>query len=202
MSFNRIKNLRKEKKMTQTQLAKLLHTTQANVSSWESGKWEPDFSTLAKMCDIFECPIDFILDLDEYTGNTHSCQIPVIGTIPAGTPIEAIENLDCEMIYLQTPLTSDYFALRVKGDSMTPTINDNDIAIIRKQDDANSGQICVVMINGYDATLKEIKKESTGLWVLPHNPNSGFKPTFYTNKEVEELPVRILGVAVEIRRNL
>ena len=62
--------------------------------------------------------------------------------------------------------------------------------------------ITEVMINGYDATLKAIKKEATGLWVLPHNPNSDFKPTFFTNKEVEELPVRILGVAVEIRRSL
>lgn len=202
MSYNRIKELRKNIGMTQAQLAEKLNTTQSNVSSWESGKWEPDISTLGKMCEIFQCPIDFILDFDDYVENTKSFKIPVLGTIPAGTPMEAIEDLDPEMTYLQMPLNDKYFALRVKGDSMKPTINDGDIAIIKKQITAETGQICVVMINGYDATLKEIKKEPNGLWVLPHNPNSEFKPTFYTDKEVEQLPIRIIGVAVEIRRSL
>ena len=81
-------------------------------------------------------------------------------------------------------------------------IKDGDVVIVRQQDDADSGKICVVMINGFDATLKEIKKDPQGLWVLPHNSECDFKPSFFSNQQVDEVPVRIIGVAVEIRRSL
>lgn len=136
--------------------------------------------------------------------NLHKAvKIPVLGSIPAGTPIEAVQDiLEYEEISTEMAKHGSYFALRVSGDSMLPTIKSGDTIIIRKQEDAESGKICVVMINGYDATLKEIKKDTNGIWILPHNPNSEFKPTFYSNKEIEELPIRVIGVAVEIRRNL
>ena len=130
-------------------------------------------------------------------------RIPVLGTIPAGVPIEAIEDvIDYEEISEEMAKTGDYFALKVRGDSMLPTIKDGDVVIVKKQDDADSGKICVVMINGFDATLKEIKKDPQGVWVLPHNPSTEFKPSFYSNTEIESVPVRIIGVAVEIRRSL
>lgn len=132
-----------------------------------------------------------------------SFKIPVLGVIPAGIPIEAIEDiLDYEEISEEMAKRGEYFALRVKGDSMLPTVKDGDVIIVRQQNDAESGKICVVMINGYDATLKEIKKDLNGIWILPHNPLSDFKPSFFTNKEISEKPIRIIGVAVEIRRSL
>ena len=130
-------------------------------------------------------------------------KIPVLGSIPAGVPIEAIQDIiEYEEISQEMASHGSYFALKVNGDSMLPTIKSGDTVIIRQQEDAESGKICVVMINGYDATLKEIKKDPNGVWILPHNPNSEFKPTFYSNMEVENLPIRILGIAVEIRRSL
>lgn len=128
-------------------------------------------------------------------------KIPVLGSIPAGIPIEAISDIiDYEEIPEAMARSGDFFALKVKGDSMAPTILDGDIVIIRKQDDAESGNICAVMVNGFEATLKEIKKESGGVWLLPHNTTSTFKATFFSNSDIEETPVRIIGVAVEIRR--
>jgi len=110
-----------------------------------------------------------------------SFKIPVLGTIPAGIPFEAIEEiLDYEEISEDMARTGEYFGLKVKGDSMLPTVKDGDVVIVKKCEDAESGKICVVMINGFDATLKEIKKDPQGLWVLPHNPNSEFKPTFFS----------------------
>lgn len=145
--------------------------------------------------------------LDEIEENNQTkpkgVKIPVLGTIPAGVPIEAIEEvLDYEEISEEMASHGEYFALKVRGNSMLPTIKDGDIVIVKKQDDAESGKICVVMINGFDATLKEIKKDPQGVWVLPHNADCDFKPTFFTNKEVIETPVRVIGVAVEIRRSL
>jgi repressor LexA len=130
-------------------------------------------------------------------------KIPVLGTIPAGVPIEAIQEiLDYEEISSDMAKKGEYFALKVKGDSMSPIITDGDVVIIKKQDNAESGKICVVMINGFDATLKEIKKEQTGIWILPKNPYCDFTPKFFTNDEIINTPVRIIGVAVEIRRSL
>ena len=141
-----------------------------------------------------------------YNGNIQKqkgIKIPVLGVIPAGIPIEAIEDiLDYEEISEDMASRGEYFALKVKGVSMHPIINDGDVVIVKQQDDADSGKICVVMINGFDATLKRIKKEPNGIWILPENPYSDFKPAFYTNQQIIDTPVRIIGVAVEIRRSL
>lgn len=158
--------------------------------------------TVQHICKAIKVEPSNLFEMGEL--NLHKAvKIPVLGSIPAGTPIEAVQDiLEYEEISTEMAKHGLYFALRVAGDSMLPTIKNGDIVIIRQQNDAESGKICVVMINGYDATLKEIKKDTNGIWILPHNPNSEFKPTFYSNNEIEKLPIKILGVAVEIRRNL
>ena len=202
----KLKELRQSLGLTQNKIAEQLNVSRSTIAMYETGASEPDNETLTKLADIFNVTIDYLLGRDDLQQTTSKgVKIPVLGTIPAGIPIEAIEDvLDYEEISEDMARKGDYFALKVKGDSMLPTIKDGDIVIIKQQDDADSGKICVVMINGYDATLKEIKKDpdNQGLWVLPHNPNSDFKPTFYSNKEVYDTPVRILGIAVEIRRSL
>ena len=199
---NNLKILRKRRMLTQAEIAKQLNLTSAAYSNYEQGIRVPDILTLKKLSAILGVSLEVLLGDKPYEP-LNSVKIPVLGVIPAGTPIEAIEDiLDYEEISEEMARSGSYFALKVKGDSMSPTIQNGDIVIVRQQENAESGQICVVMINGYDATLKEIKKDPNGLWVLPHNPNSIFKPTFFTKKEIIEKPVRIIGVAIEIRRSL
>lgn len=158
--------------------------------------------TLEKICNAINIKPSSLYD-GVVEKKQQGIKIPVLGVIPAGIPIEAIEDvIDYEEINENMAKRGEYFALKVTGDSMLPTIKNGDIVIVRQQDDAESGKICVIMINGFDATLKEIKKESGGIWILPHNSTSEFKPTFFTNKEIIEKPVKIIGVAVEIRRSL
>lgn len=89
-------------------------------------------------------------------------KIPVLGTIPAGIPIEAVEEiLDYEEIPQEWATQGEYFGLKVKGNSMEPRIMNGDVVICRKQSDAESGNVCVIMVNGNDATLKQIKKTLT-----------------------------------------
>lgn len=197
-----LRNLRRNLRITQMDLAAKLNVSNGTIAMWETNKRFPDSDTLMKIADFFGVSIDYLLG-KESNKSKHGVKIPVLGSIPAGIALEAIEDiLDYEEISEEQARTGEFFALKVKGESMEPTIHDGDIIIFRKQEDADSGKICVVMINGNDATLKEIKKEPNGLWVLPHNPNSDFKPTFYSTEDVEKIPVRILGVAVEIRRSL
>lgn len=199
----RLKELRNICRITQSKLAEKIGVSRSTIAMYETGSSEPDIDTLNKIADFFKVSLDFLMERGDASIKPSGVKIPVLGAIPAGIPIDAIEDvIDYEEITEDMAKTGTFFGLKVQGDSMIPTINAGDTLIIRQQNDAENGKICVVMVNGYAATLKAIKKEANGLWLMPHNPNSDFKPTFYTNKEVEELPVRILGVAVEIRRSL
>lgn len=128
-------------------------------------------------------------------------QIKVYGTIPAGVPVEAIEDtIDTEEIPASW-LSGDreYFALQVHGDSMYPQYLEGDVVIFLKTDTCETGDDCVVYVNGQDATLKRIKRYEDGsLSLCPLN--TSYSPCTFTAKQVQELPVTIGGVAVELRR--
>lgn len=202
-----IRSARLKKNITAIELARLANVPKSSLSDWETGKTVPSADAMFRICDALSITptelVSYYNEMEDDYKKVVGIKIPVLGSIPAGVPIEAIEDIiDYEEIPRNTAMHGRYFALKVNGDSMLPTIKNGDIVIIRQQDDAESGKICVVMINGYDATLKEIKKDANGIWILPHNPNSDFKPTFYSNQEIESLPIKILGIAVEIRRSL
>lgn len=128
-------------------------------------------------------------------------QIKVYGTIPAGIPVEAIEDtIDTEEIPASW-LSGDreYFALQVHGDSMYPQYLEGDVVIFLKTDTCETGDDCVVYVNGQDATLKRIKRYEDGsLSLCPLN--TSYSPCTFTAKQVQELPITIGGVAVELRR--
>ena len=201
-----LKNARKKEGLSLTDLSELTGISKSTLSDWELGKSQPGANALTKLCKALNVSIMRLIYGHEELPNEYFenlIKIPILGSIPAGTAIEAVEDiLGSVSIQKDKAINGQYFALKVKGDSMSPTIKNGDIVIIKQADNCESGNICVVMINGYDATLKEIKKEEQGVWILPHNPNSDFKPTFYSNKEIESIPIRIIGIAVEIRRGL
>lgn len=119
-----------------------------------------------------------------------------------GIPLEAIEEiLDFEEIP-QNWLKGDkeFFALKIKGNSMYPFYNDGDIVIFEKTNNCENGQHCAVMVNGDDATFKKVLKNEVGITLVPLNED--YEPVFYSNKQIKELPVTIIGVAKEIRRKL
>lgn len=126
--------------------------------------------------------------------------IPVLGSVIAGIPIDAIEDVvDYEEIGEDILKTgTEFFGLKVKGNSMSPTLLEGDTIIIRKQDDCENGEIAVVLVNGNEATVKKVLKKETGIMLQPINPS--YEPISYTNKEINKLPVKIVGTVVELRR--
>ena len=92
---------------------------------------------------------------------TNSSKVSVLGSIAAGTPIEAIQH-EVDKVSLPEDLqkNGEYFGLKVKGDSMIEAgINDGDTVIIKKSSTADTGQIAVVLIDEQEATLKKIRKK-------------------------------------------
>lgn len=106
--------------------------------------------------------------------------------------------MDYEEIDSALAATGDFFGLRVKGNSMEPRIREGDVVIVRKQDDADTGDTAVVMVNGDSATVKRIKKEPDGSLVLiPNNP--AYDAQHFSPAEIADKPVHIIGKVVELR---
>ena len=126
-------------------------------------------------------------------------KIPVLGKVPAGVPVEAVEDIiDYEEITVEMAKDGEFFGLQIKGDSMEPRICAGDVVIVRKQDDAESGDLVVAMINGNEATCKRLMKYKDGIRLMPNNPT--YEPLYFSNKEIEEKPVKIIGKVVENRQ--
>lgn len=243
---NRIRELREERGLKQGELATALGIRQNTLSTWETGRYEPDNDMLQKLAEYFDVTVDYILgrtvyrttpvgqfDARQYariaqTLNSMSpwdleatlqagkdalsgafapggvLRVPVYSKVPAGIPLEAIEDVvDWEELpQSMAKGGKEYFALRVSGDSMWPEYLDGDVVIVRRSATCNSGDVCVVYVNGFDATLKEVKLDEIHgtLTIIPRNPS--YPPRTFTRQEIQELPVTIAGVVVELRRKI
>lgn len=197
--FNeRLKTLRIQRKMTQSELAKKIYISQPAYSKYEVGTASPNPETLSKIADALDVSVDYLLGSDSQPARPGYIRIPVLGRVAAGIPIDAIEEvIDWEDISAEVAGDGEYFGLQIKGHSMEPKISDGDVVIVRRQPDVDSGDIAVVLVNGDDATVKRIKKSPQGVTLIPSNP--AYEPMYYSNDEIESLPVQILGRVVELR---
>ena len=183
---------------SQGDLAKHLFVNQTAVSQWERGVTIPSPPILLKLSQLYGVSTDYLLGNDAPAEKGKGVKIPVLGDVAAGVPIEAVENVvDYEEIDQALAATGEFFGLRIKGSPMAPRILEGDVVIVRKQDDAETGDTAVVLVNGDSATVKKIKKMPEGIQLIPTNP--AYDPMYYTAAEVESLPVRIIGRVVELR---
>lgn len=197
-----IRNLRLAHGLTQEDLGKIAGVSNAAVSTWESGEKEPRMGAIKRIVNHFGVSLGDLLD-EEVSPSppTRGVKIPVLGSVAAGIPIEAVEDiLDYEEITPDLAATGEFFALKIKGHSMEPRIMDGDVVVVRCQDDVDSGDVAVVLVNGDEATVKKVKKQANGISLVPNNPS--YDILFYTRSEVVQLPVRILGKVVELRGKL
>lgn len=208
--IKRLSTLLEDKQMKQSDLSKISGVRASSISDYLTGKYKPkqdNIDLIARALGVSPAWLMGYEDKDSATpvlptkkNYRKIARIPLLGRVAAGIPIEAIENIeDYEEMYipaLEDP--HDYFALRIVGHSMEPRIWDGDVVIVHKQSDVDSGQIAVVLVNGDDATVKQIKKSDAGLTLIGLNPTV-YSPHFYTADEVNHLPVRILGAVCEVR---
>lgn len=208
MAFaEKLKELRQQKGMTQSELAKLLKMQRSTLGMYETGKREPNFETLNMFANFFNVDMNTLMDMNNTSNQNpsspvRSIKIPVLGTVVAGVPLEAVENIiGWEEISPAMAATGEHFALRIKGTSMEPRICEGDIVVVRKQEDIESGDTAIVLINGGEATVKKVKKTEEGIILIANNM-AVYSPHFYSNKDIESLPVQIIGKVVELRGKL
>lgn len=193
---------RTRKGLTMREVAEQIGVSEGTISRWESGAIgnmrRDNIVGLSRVLGI--SPIDIMGWGEELkpVDLSTAVRIPVVGSIPAGTPVEAIEDI---VDYIDIPEDwvkgdSEYIGLEVKGDSMYPVMLDGDRVVIRLQPSAETGDICACYVNGYDATLKRIALSSTSITLKPENP--GYPPKTYTHPG----EVTIVGKVVEIRRKV
>ena len=157
------------------------------------------FMTFDEVMTNLNDDIKIVDDKPEVKIVKKAIRVPVLGNVAAGIPIEAIENvIDYEEISEELAHTGDFFALKIKGDSMEPRICNGDVVIVRKQNYAESGDLVIVLVNGDSATCKKLAKYPSGIRLIPFN--QAYEPLFYSNEEIENKPVRIIGRVVENRQ--
>lgn len=183
--------------ISQTEICQTLGFSMSTFSDWVHARTYPRIDKIELMANYFGIEKSDLVE-ERTKSQRAGVAINVLGRVAAGIPINAItEIIDTEEISEDLAKTGDFFALQIKGDSMEPRIYDGDVVIVRQQEDADSGDIVIAMVNGYDATCKRLVKYATSIALV--SLNSKYEPMMFTIDEVETKPVRIIGKVVELR---
>lgn len=193
-----LKAARQKADLNQADLAKMIGVSRSTIAMWESGGSQPDIEMILRLSRILEVSVGELLGEEVDSTASDPTWINVLGRVAAGIPIEAIEEvIDREQITEAMARSGSYIGLQIHGASMEPRMREGDVVIVRLQDDCDSGDTVIAMVNGDEATCKILQKTPEGISLLSTNP--AYSPMFFSNREIEEKPVRILGKVVELR---
>jgi hypothetical protein len=196
----KLKYYLKLRNKTQLDLAKAIGVSNTTINNYVKGYNTPRMDKIDKICNYLNIERSNLLEDKEENNNTsHGIKIPVLGTVAAGIPISAVEDiLDYEEIPQSWQNQGEFFGLKIKGDSMEPRMESGDVVIVKQQSDANSGDTVIVLVNGDDATCKRLEKTDNGIMLVSTNPK--YPPMFYSLEDIQTKPVVILGKVVELRQ--
>ena len=177
---------------------------QGVFSDWKAGRYTPKNDKIVKIAQFLGVTPEYLYGQVSHPFasteivDTPSIRIPVVGDVAAGYPHFANEEiLDYEEVDHRYIEQGKIYGLRIAGDSMEPEIKKGSIAIVRYQNDADNGDVIIVKVNGENATCKRLQKHDDGIALLSNNPK--YPVFFYTAKEINSLPVKIIGKVLEVR---
>lgn len=195
--LGKIESLCKERNITITKLERLLNYGNGSLKKATSIKND----RVLEIANFFNVTTDFLLGNELQEEQSPHPYIPILGRVIAGVPVEAVEDIIGKIqINEKLAKTGNFFALEVKGDSMQPRFQEGDVVIVKEQEDVESGQVAIVCVNGDEYTIKKVKKSESGITLIPFNP--AYEPIFYSNEEIERLPVVIKGRVVQFHGNV
>lgn len=183
--------------ISQTEICQTLGFSMSTFSDWVHARTYPRIDKIELMANYFGIEKSDLVE-ERTKSQRAGISINVLGRVAAGIPINAItEIIDTEEISEDLAKTGDFFALKIKGDSMEPRIVDGDVVIVKQQEDAENGDTVIALVNGDDAVCKRLRKYRDGLELISNNP--AYAPMFFDKETIETKPVRIIGKVVELR---
>lgn len=186
-------------KLPQSEIAKRINISPQTFNTWIQGKAIPRMGKIQLLADYFKIEKSDLIEEKSNITISQGIKIPVLGTVPAGIPVSAVEDiLDYEEIPQSWANQGEFFALKIKGDSMEPRMISGDVAIVKQQSDADSGDVVIALVNGNEATCKKLEKTNNGIMLI--STNTKYAPMFFSNEQINELPIVILGKVVELRQ--
>lgn len=199
---NNLKKWLSIRNKTQTDIVENFDISPSTVSDWCNAKKFPRIDKIEMLANFLNI---YKSDLIEEHGRTDVfgnpvVSIPILGIVKAGYDYLAQENwIGTVDIDKKLAESGKMFALKVKGDSMFPVIIEDDIVIIKKQDDFETGDIVIAIINGDEATIKKGKKSDNSILLQPLNTK--YEPLIFTYDEMKTIPVTIVGVVKQLKRD-
>lgn len=207
-----LKFLREKKGISKNKLGELVGVNQTTIGRWENEEITPSIDNVEEVARVLniDLPDLLIKDLSFDNGDLinipdDTIQIPVLGTIKAGMPIEAQQEI---LEYIEIPKKwtaggKKFYGLKISGDSMFPKYQEGDIVIFEQNEDKEmyNGKDCAVMVNGDDATFKKVLLSDSGITLVPYN-TARYEMMMYSNDDIANLPIRIIGIAREKRTKL
>ena len=206
-----LKYLRNSRGKSLNDVANVCNKTDVAVHYWENGTREPNAVDIAKLSNYYNITVDDLLLKDLRFDNaefidipSEVIKIPVYGTIKAGIPIESQSDI---IDYVEIPKSwtkgnKKFYGLKISGDSMFPKYDDNDIVIFEQNDDTSlfNGKDCAIMINGTESTFKKLLVNDQGIVLQPYN--MAYDIMMFSKEQVEQLPIKVVGIAREKRTKL
>lgn len=216
---NRLNTAMRIRNMKATELSVKTGIAKSSLSEYINGKYEAKQDGVYLLSKALNVSEAWLMGLDVpmerktaelsdqlknigamYISNTNLVKIPILGTVKAGYDYMAQENwtgyVDVEKDIIKEGC--EYFALKIVGDSMFPTLIEDDIVIIKKQDDFETGDIVVAIVNGDEATIKKGKKTDSSILLQPLN--NSYEPLIFTYDEMKSIPVTVVGVVKQLKR--
>lgn len=198
------RNLKKQTDLAgenQLDIAEFLGISKTAVNSYFLGNKMPRMDRIKKLAEHFGCNVSDLIDDKTVEDQITAVAIPVLGTVPAGVPIEAIQDiLGYEEIPKIMADTGEFFCLRVEGNSMYPLLYSGETIVIKKQETAENGDIVVALVDNEETTVKRLKKVSDGIILEAENPE--YNSLYFNEKQIRNEKVKIIGKAVESRKKL
>lgn len=206
-----LKYLRESKGISKNKLGEMVGVNQTTIGRWETNEIKPSIDNVEEVAKALNVNLPDLLIKDLEFDNANYVKldldvvkIPVLGTIKAGLPIEAQEEI---IDYVEIPKKwtlggKKFYGLKISGDSMYPKYQEDDIVIFEQNEDKEqyNNKDCAVMVNGDDATFKQVLLNEQGLVLRPYN--NAYDIMMYSNDDIEKLPIKIVGVAREKRTKL
>jgi repressor LexA len=184
--------------LTQAKFAGILDVRQSDISDWVNDNRFPRQEMLNRIVKELNLTISDLIEDSETKQSENMSgwkKLKVIGKVPAGVPIEAVEEYVCEIPVPADQARPNYYALQVTGDSMSPKIVNGDIVVVAPCPEPYNGQIVVTRINSDgEVTLKKFQRDGNTLLLIPENPE------YQTRVLTPDSNIKILGSVIALYR--